>query len=176
MVSIGGMPDFVIENSTWIDPWGSGMQVLDMTELSWSENYDSSAAAYEPPSVVTQYYRENSRYPVSWVDPTLQAIFSQPNSTITPGSGSKSNTGAIAGGVIGGVLACLTSGLVFWCVKRQKRQRFTLASTAPPPPSPPAGGRFEMESTDRRVPIPRAAKIATFFLGTAPIIPRGQQP
>ena len=164
MVSIGGMPDFVMENSTWIDPWDSGMQVLDMTELSWSENYDSSAAAYEPPSVVMQYYEENSRYPVSWVDPMLQAIFSQPNSTITPGSGYKSNTttsgsrskintGAIAGGAIGGVLACLTSGLVFWCVKRQKRQRYTLASTAPPPPSPPAQGRFEMESTDREVPM-----------------------
>jgi len=155
MVSIGGLPDFVVENATWIDPWGSGMQVLDMTELSWSENYDSSAAAYEPPSVVTRYYEENSRYPVPWVDPSLQAIFNQPNSTTTPGSGSKSNTGAIAGGVVGGVvLACLISGLVFWCVKRQRRQRYTLASTAPPPPSlPPAQGQFEMESTDRKVPM-----------------------
>ena len=59
MLSIGGIPDFVGENSTWIDPWVSGMQVLDMTEISWSENYNSSAAVYEPPSVVTQYYEKN---------------------------------------------------------------------------------------------------------------------
>jgi hypothetical protein len=77
-VSIGGNmnPDPKGRDVTRVvDEWTSGMKIFDMTELTWSDNYDASAKAYERPTIVNDYYDSNSGYPASWGDPALEAIF-----------------------------------------------------------------------------------------------------
>ena len=64
MISIGGVPDRYPNADNWTDPW-NGLQILDMTELVWTDTFKSGAAAYEPPTPVTEYYKTNSWYPAS---------------------------------------------------------------------------------------------------------------
>jgi hypothetical protein len=152
MISIGGFQDPSQLVAPSFDPWNNGMQIWDMTDLYWTEAYNSGAAPYQSPILVTEYYNSNSRYPTSWVDPRLQNIFHRPNAT-TSGS-HNSNARAIAGGVVGGMAAfCIIVGLVFCYVKRKQGQRYPHASTARPPPSPPPSHpRFEMLATGKGAP------------------------
>lgn len=54
MISNGGLEDV----SDWQtpDPWFAGVGIFDMTELMWSDGYDSIAAAYDSPQVVKDWY------------------------------------------------------------------------------------------------------------------------
>jgi hypothetical protein len=38
------------------DPWPSGLGIFDMTTFAWSDRYNPSAAIYEQPDVVRDYY------------------------------------------------------------------------------------------------------------------------
>lgn len=151
MISIGGAMDpnpQGISNTKSIDRWTSGMKILDLTNLTWSDNYDSAAKPYERSKVVNDYYDNNSGYPESWNDPALEAIFKtsrslkvKPSPTTTGSTASptgaspststaavadekkSTNTGAIAGGVVGGVvaLALIGLGVFFW--RRRQTQK-----------------------------------------------------
>ena len=87
------------------------MKIFDLTALTWSDNYDSTAKAYVRPEIVDKFYAGNSAYPAAWGDSAFKDIFNSSASAIAPGptpnppsGGSKSsNVGAIAGGVVGGV-------------------------------------------------------------------------
>jgi nitrogen fixation-related uncharacterized protein len=128
MISIGGIPDQPATN--WSDPW-RGMQILDMTNLIWTESYDSRAAAYQPPVSVTEYYKTNNLFPESWGDPKLAEIFGNTTATGTPAPSShRTNVGAIAGGVVGGVVVLVALGVaIFWWAKRRRSQQYAPAST-----------------------------------------------
>jgi hypothetical protein len=77
---------------------------------------------------VASYYSGNARYPESWADPALQPIFeanttsAQPSSSPTLStSPEQSSTRAIAGGVIGGVVALAIIGVaIFWCLRKKR--------------------------------------------------------
>jgi hypothetical protein len=135
MISIGGFPDPATLQDLAPDPWNNGMQILDMVDLVWREAYDASAAEYQPPGVVTQYYESGgSRYPASWSDPKLADVFKQVTTssstpTSTPAVGGtgvpspRTHRGAIVGGAVGGgAVLVIIIVLVSWYV-RKKRTR-----------------------------------------------------
>lgn len=138
MISIGGAPWAANDPLPWSDPWGNRMQIPDMTDLVWTDYYNASAAAYQTPDLVKEYYASNSRYPQSWVDPKLAEIFKEPNATTSTSTstGEKSNTREIASGVIGGI-AVLSAivGFAFWFTKRMQNRRYSPASTTSTEPS-----------------------------------------
>lgn len=117
------------------------MQILDMTELTWTDSYNAGAAAYQAPSVVTEYYASNTRYP-PWGDPKLAEIFQNsathtpsPSPTQTPPSSHGSHTGVIVGAVVGGIaFLILVAGSLYWWNNRRQRQEYTPAAGAPPLP------------------------------------------
>ncbi|KEF63669.1 uncharacterized protein A1O9_01647 [Exophiala aquamarina CBS 119918] len=132
------------------DPWVSGIGIFDMTEFAWADTYTADAAAYESPEVVKDYYAASYKEP-EWSDNSLAAAFAftpPPSSTTTGGSSSptgsnsaptsgsteseskRSNTGPIAGGVVGGVAGlAVIVGLGYWLGRRRRVQI---------EPSPPA--------------------------------------
>jgi hypothetical protein len=149
MISIGGGPGNPPAED-FNDPWTNGMQIFDMTDLVWTESYNSSAAAYEPPSSVTQYYAANSRYPSSWIDPKLADIFRQTSSTSSSTSSSstplsssnptssstapkKSHTGAIVAAAVSGVAGvAIIVGLSCWWAKRRTKPKYLHAPAGSP--------------------------------------------
>ncbi|KAL8660532.1 MAG: hypothetical protein Q9202_006455 [Teloschistes flavicans] len=145
MISIGGHdPTDVYNNSVVADPFFQGLGIFDLTEMRWSDRYDADAEAYETPAVVKAWYAENGTYPTQWSTPDVQRLFEQTNSTqggsTSPSSPSTSssppkgsistNTGAIAGGVVGGILAlCILASLILWWFRRRKRKSNTIDTT-----------------------------------------------
>ncbi|OQO12636.1 hypothetical protein B0A48_02098 [Cryoendolithus antarcticus] len=132
------------------DPWPNGIGIFDMSAFEWSASYDASAAAYVTPDIVKQHYQQNGLYPDSWADPALQEWFVRRNinatttgSTTSPnpstssfanndgGQQPQSHIGAIAGGVVGGIVACaaLLAG-VFW-LRRHRNPRNSRAAELP---------------------------------------------
>jgi hypothetical protein len=89
MISIGGN-----QEQTSDEPWINGLGIFDITKLDWTNAYDAAAPAYERPILVSQFYANNSRYPIEWGDPELESIFTSPNGTATTNvSGSSSSSG-----------------------------------------------------------------------------------
>ncbi|OBT63644.1 hypothetical protein VE03_07295 [Pseudogymnoascus sp. 23342-1-I1] len=172
MISIGGTmspsPNGVASSDTQ-DAWTSGMKILDLTTLTWGDEYDATAKAYERPDVVNTYYNDNTGYPNIWGDPALEAIFktdrslkvTAPSATTTSGnagptsSGSpdsgttgekkSANTGAIAGGVVGGVAGLALVGLAaFLWRRRTAKADKQYSSPANNPQAQDAQGPAEM--------------------------------
>jgi hypothetical protein len=134
MLSIGGTQEYGLGEP---DPWTNGLGIFDMTTLNWTNAYDAAAPAYEQPNLVSQFYANNSRYPITWGDPELKSIFATPNGTANVSSGSSgggnngviggssgsSNNGVI-GGVIGGITAVALIGLlIYWRLRRKEKRR-----------------------------------------------------
>jgi hypothetical protein len=97
------------------DPWPNGLGIFDMTMLSWAKAYDPDALAYERPSLVSQIYANNSRYPTIWGDPELESFFTSPNGT---GGIVKD----VVGGVVGGIAALVIIALIYWRLCRYKKR------------------------------------------------------
>lgn len=133
MISIGGV---VKNNETFTDPWANGLGIFDMTTLTWGSSYDAKAAPYAPSKPVVAYYNSSSRYPTAWASQDLKTIFNDDgatsvntNKTNSPAPpGKKTNTGAIAGGVVGGLALIAVAGCVFFfCLKLgSKREKARL--------------------------------------------------
>ena len=144
MISIGGTQE--PEQMKW-DPWTKGLGIFDMTTLNWTNAYDAAAPAYEQPSLVSQFYANGSRYPITWGDPELQSIFkttngtniSSGNSSSNSNSNSNSNSGghnpvtttngttsgndsSVVGGVIGGIAALAIVGSLCWRLHRYREK------------------------------------------------------
>ncbi|KAL8334495.1 hypothetical protein RB598_008986 [Gaeumannomyces tritici] len=108
MIAFGGSDDAddgkLIGNQ---DPWGKGLQVLDMTELRWSSDYKSAAPDYEQPTMVKEWYSNASA-----------------TSTSSPAPAGPS-AGVIAGAAVGGVavLALLVTGIIYFCYYKPRRRR-----------------------------------------------------
>jgi hypothetical protein len=59
MLSIGGSNLALGFPDSWIkdpDPFVQGLGVFDLTAMNWSPGYNASAAAYESPQVVKDWY------------------------------------------------------------------------------------------------------------------------
>ncbi|KAK0125518.1 hypothetical protein ONS95_000474 [Cadophora gregata] len=121
------------------DQFTQGLAIFDMTTLTWSEQYDANAAAYEQSDPVKNFYASNPREPSTWASPTLKDLFSvthftntsspsstspaNPTGTGTPDPDKKSsNIGAIVGGVVGGLAVLALIIGVFLFLRRRKRR------------------------------------------------------
>lgn len=182
MISIGGTQDPSpngVSPTKVQDAWTSGMKILDLTALTWADDYDANAKAYERPDVVNTYYDENTGYPKVWGDPAVEAIFktdrslkvtapASPTTTgsnadpTSPGAGGSgttgspdstttekksTNTGAIAGGVVGGVAGLALVGLAAFFWRRRTAQKDQKYSTAPDNPALAGQGPTELPVT-----------------------------
>lgn len=152
------------------DPWEQGIGIFDMSELEWKSEYDPSAPPYVTPDVIQSYYNENGHFPKTWSNPTIERwfkdmstsnhtywpqyfsdLFEEPKhnttSSATKNEGS-SHTGAIAGGVFGGVAAITLIILAIYLYRRHvsksARQHGFIAESEEAFSMP----RCEMDSTE----------------------------
>lgn len=122
--------------------------------------------AHEQPPVVKQFYAANSPQPSVWNNPALAAIFAtntiktQPSSSSvgvnTVASGSsvahRNHTGAIAGGVVGGlVVFCILLGLFLFLLRRQRHKQRVDQT-----PSPPIVSELDKNTPAQEMPIDTA--------------------
>ncbi|KAJ0308327.1 hypothetical protein COL516b_003596 [Colletotrichum fioriniae] len=142
MLSIGGTDGSLgfPKSLTNPDPWKLGLAIFDMTELRWSDRYDSQAQPYESPNVVKQWYAQGELDSVVWTSEEVRALFSTlaapDNSTSDPSptgessatstaqasQSSKPPTGTIVGAAVGGVAGLvLVACLAVFLLRRQKR-------------------------------------------------------
>lgn len=134
MVSVGGtvsnsssfpsMVDYDSYNMGVLDPWYQGIGVYDLSVMKWKDSYDPGAAQYVTPDVVKAYYRDNDMTDFAWESELVKEWFSSKVGTTHPGDRSDSggsNVGAIAGGVVGGLVSIgLISALVFFFLRRKR--------------------------------------------------------
>ena len=147
MVSIGGLdPSKAMRpNFQDVDTNPQGLGIFDLVQLRWTGAYDANASPYQLPSVVQDWYNSpESNSSVQWSSAQLQTLFASPNtgtsstasstassSPSNPSSPSSTeNVGAIAGGVIGGVLCLALIGGLTWIFLRRRRRRSQLANQA----------------------------------------------
>ncbi|PKS06218.1 hypothetical protein jhhlp_006964 [Lomentospora prolificans] len=125
MLVIGGM------NS---DGWGNkdafpqGLGIFDLSELKWSTEYDADAADYVASDVVKDWYRNTGIQSVQWSSEATQELFSRQVNESQDETGSKSkftNTGAIVGGVVGGLAVLGLIAAAIFLVRRRKQRRRT---------------------------------------------------
>lgn len=132
MISIGrgtflqpGVPAAIIP-----DTWPNGIGIFDMTDLSWSNSYNSNAMPYEQSNVVKRYYQSNPGTP-TWNDPALAEVFatntsskgSSASTTHTPAPKQHGvDTGATVGGVVGGLTGlCAILSLAAFFLRRRRQ-------------------------------------------------------
>ncbi|KAF9640839.1 putative kelch repeat protein [Lasiodiplodia theobromae] len=137
-VSVGGTDNNVETAERWTDadPWKQGLGVFDMTEMRWTASYDADAAAYEVPSVVREWYQGGDAEP-EWSSDSVKALFANVTRTtassstpsasstvsLSSSSGSTNHTGAIVGGVVGGLCGLALIGLAFFLLRRHRSRK-----------------------------------------------------
>ena len=107
--------------------------MFDMTKLMWKDDYDANAAEYERPEEIANWYNNESLGKVVWSSDEVKSLFVTPSSpkptgvgkpADTPSSGHSDVVGAIAWGVVGGlvelVLICVG---VWWVLRRWKSKQ-----------------------------------------------------
>jgi Kelch motif len=151
MLVTGGVdPDRVLSKTdTTTDPWSNGINIFDLSAMRWKDSYEANDSFYQTPPIVRDWYTNNGPYP-SWDYPAVESLFvrapavtpavtppvtpiptearsNPPNSTTAPPD-RNTNTGAIAGGVTGGlaVLALVVAAVYYALIRRRqsiKRRR-----------------------------------------------------
>ena len=124
------------------DPFAQGLGIFDLGTLEFASKYQAGrGVVYEPNHVITQFYAKGSysgnlgegvarlmketHFPsaTSSNSTASNSTLTTPSSSSSSTSSYKNNVGAIAGSVIGGVLAiALSIALVLWVSKRQRRR------------------------------------------------------
>lgn len=144
LVHVGNYGD--IDKSSFnssVDPFAQGLGIFDMTTLKWADHYSANPPAYEQSELVRNYYTQNpqdgSQFSTSGLRDLFKVThFSQdtptsgnsnippaPHSSSSTSSSSSDHTGAIAGGVIGGVAGiALAATAAFYLFRRRKRGRY----------------------------------------------------
>lgn len=123
MLSIGGnQPSSSDGLGVALDPWVNGLGIFDLTNLEWVSVYDPNAGNYETPVIVRDYYNGDNYTVPTWSSPALADAFTYHGDNTTHVRHTGSDTGAIAGGVVGGMfgLALIALTAAFF-VRRHKR-------------------------------------------------------
>ncbi|KAK7518779.1 hypothetical protein IWZ03DRAFT_413746 [Phyllosticta citriasiana] len=134
MVVVGGVDYSLGVPEDWQDPdpWDNGLGVFDLNNLVWQSSYNASAAAYDTPQVVKEWYNIGGLNNVSWDSTAMRDLFlsattdssGNTNSTQESSQGSSNHAGAIAGGVVGGVAGvALLAGVAFFLIRRRRASR-----------------------------------------------------
>ena len=71
-------------NGNNTDPWTKGLNIFDMSAMAWSDGYNANAEAYVTSDMVNAGIQKNGKYPTTWNDPSVKALFT--NGTITNSS------------------------------------------------------------------------------------------
>ncbi|KAL8907939.1 MAG: hypothetical protein Q9171_005655 [Xanthocarpia ochracea] len=143
-------------NST--DPFAQGLGVFNMTSLAWEDHYTANAPAYVQSDLIRTLYADNPQDGSQFSTDELRELFKTTNfapveetprpertDTRRPDPPSD-NTGAIAGGVVGGLAVfAVIAGIVFYFYRNTKRRsaakqhadsHHDVANTTPGPQSP----------------------------------------
>lgn len=56
------------------DPWPSGLNIFDLSDMRWRRSYDPDLSPYTSPIAVKAWYRQNGRYPAVWDGPEVRAL------------------------------------------------------------------------------------------------------
>jgi hypothetical protein len=133
MLSIGGYDPTAHNETAVVDPSPYGLGIFDMTALQWTDQYDAAAMPYVQSDQVKMYYSKGFRYPSSWDDSFLEAIFTNSTnaSTITPKiraqinqAAHRNSAGRIVGGVLGGLAGLAVFLFAAWlCYKRRYKRK-----------------------------------------------------
>ncbi|KAF2739659.1 hypothetical protein EJ04DRAFT_286272 [Polyplosphaeria fusca] len=129
MVTVGGN----ITNTGICDWELKGVAFLDLTTATWGSVFLSNSSDYQVPKQAFPATGGNAtgfatiHEPAKgWTDSGLQTVFNTPRkwSLSAPTEKKKTNTGAIAGGVVGGVAGlALIAGLLFFLRRRHTQRR-----------------------------------------------------
>ncbi|GJC95003.1 kelch repeat protein [Colletotrichum higginsianum] len=139
MVTFGGIDRMKWnDNSTDFfrdpDTFPQGVGVFDLTDMTWKDEYNADASSYDSPEAIKTWYNEGNIANVEYsegVEGLMKSgtagsgFFSGSGSDSTPvdsGSGS-TNTGAIAGGVVGGVVGVALIVLAAFCLMRRRKHK-----------------------------------------------------
>ncbi|KAL8281751.1 hypothetical protein RB597_009455 [Gaeumannomyces tritici] len=132
MIAVGGTKDEPPEKFLPTqDPWGpNGVQILDMTELTWSGSYKHDAPAYEPAKEVKAWYSNSSNLKsVSWNTQDIRALFADAIDNPNPPNGEPGPVpgppiSIIVGAAVGGAAGlALVVCVVYFCYFRPRRRR-----------------------------------------------------
>jgi Kelch motif len=115
--------------SSW-DPWTNGINIFNLSAMRWEDRYEANDTIYQTPSVVRDWYTREGPYP-SWDSRAVESLFVSatalaPVSTSNPSMpppGRSTNTGAIAGGVIGSIASLVVIAFVAQYILKKRRQR-----------------------------------------------------
>lgn len=148
MITVGGIQS---SNVTGTCDWESmGVAVLDLTLMGWGSVFDSNAAPYQVNTMISDVIGggQNGNATMllpdgGWTSTGLARLFTgttnqtQPYSppgslpvTTVSASTRVTRTGAIVGGVIGGVVLLALVGLLAWRIKRKRFSRLDSAKEA----------------------------------------------
>ncbi|KAK4679254.1 hypothetical protein QC764_202530 [Podospora pseudoanserina] len=126
--SSDNISDYISAFST-PDPFHRGLAIFDMHAMGWNTSYTANPAVYAPAPEVQDYYNTRGLKPeAGFASPELEHIFSiarfDNNPDESPASyGRGSNTAAIAGGVVGGVVVlAAVFGLFLFFRRRHKKE------------------------------------------------------
>jgi hypothetical protein len=142
LISIGGRVSY--DNLDFYnDPWPHGIGVFDLSTFDWKDEFDADAPDYVTPDVIKSYIKRNGRYPAySWSDAKVEKWFTQNNTEASDSSSHKPNTGAIAGGTVGGVVIIIAiAGYFFYTHKQKKNQKNDVTGHEP--------SRAELDAAER---------------------------
>ena len=124
------------------------LQIFDLTDLTWKDEYNRNPEPYSRPTIVDALYENGKpKATVTWETPELEAMFQQTTSTV---SGTASSTGSvtgtpeqlpikekkaslagpIAGGVVAGIAVISIVVLCLWLRRRKHQKQATDATQA----------------------------------------------
>ncbi|KAL8682310.1 MAG: hypothetical protein Q9186_001586 [Xanthomendoza sp. 1 TL-2023] len=135
-------------NST-ADPFAQGLGIFNMTSLAWEDHYTANAPPYEQSNLVKTFYRDNPQDGSQFSTAGLKELFQtthftpadtagSPDSNSTPTNpaqkpnSSSSDTGAIAGGAVGGVVGFACIAATFLIIWRRLKRRTSKKENNPP--------------------------------------------
>ncbi|KAL8860880.1 MAG: hypothetical protein Q9178_002635 [Gyalolechia marmorata] len=122
-------------NST--DPFAQGLGVFNMTSLAWEDHYTANAPAYVQSDLIRTFYADNPQNGSQFSTNELRELFQTTNfAPVDPVETPRPNrtdiripdppsdhTGAIAGGVVGGlVVFAVIAGIGFYFYQHTKRR------------------------------------------------------
>ncbi|KAI4240525.1 MAG: hypothetical protein L6R40_005118 [Gallowayella cf. fulva] len=139
MISIGGHDPANVYNDTTANrnPFTQGLGRFHLTSIRWTDGYGANAEAIRDPAVVKAWYSANGTSPRTWDDPSMQRLF----------------RGAIAGGTVSGFVALtLTIGLIFWWLRRRRRDGDSRVEYAKPELSRSSPAHLKSELSAKETP------------------------
>ncbi|EPS37995.1 hypothetical protein H072_8274 [Dactylellina haptotyla CBS 200.50] len=116
----------------------SGMWVFDTAKLEWQTSFTTDTS-YLVPKAVTNIIQGDANGGAPWDNlpfkkgPDNTSPFYNVTSSPSTGSGNQTPAGAIAGGVVGGLIFIGAIAVVLWLYRKKSLERMTDAPVPPPP-------------------------------------------